>query len=115
MAGLVASTSQPTALDVRAHRAPSSGSALGLRIPVGFGFDSPTGYLIRTWRSLGSRQVGDLEIAGSNPAVLTGNKRAEVQMVAHLFRELEVPGSTPGCPTWRGSRGLVAQTRLITE
>ena len=92
---------------MRDNSAPSNGAALGLRIPAGFGFDSPTGYLIRTWRSLGSRQVGDLEIAGSNPAVLTGNKRAEVQMVAHLLREQErcwlfaasaAGGSTPLVP-----------------
>jgi hypothetical protein len=56
---------------------------------------------------------GDQETAGSNPAVLTENKRAEVQMGARLLREQEGPGSTPGCPTWNGSRGLVAQTRLI--
>ena len=53
---------------------------------------------IRTWRSLASRQVGDLEIAGSNPAVLTG-KRAKVQMGERLLREQEGLGSTPGRPT----------------
>ena len=77
----------------------------------------------RTWRSLASRLVGDQEIAGSNPAVLTGDKRAEVQMGARLLWEQEqrwlfaasaAGGSTPGCPTLNGSRGLVAQTRLIT-
>jgi hypothetical protein len=68
----------------------------------------------RTWRSLASRLVGDQEIAGSNPAVLTGDKRAEVQMGARLLSEQEGSGSTPGCPTLQGSRGQVAQTRLIT-
>ena len=76
----------------------------------------------RTWRSLASRLVGDQEIAGSNPAVLT-DIRAEVQMGARLLWEQEqrwlfaasaAGGSTPGCPTLNGSRGLVAQTRLIT-
>ena len=76
----------------------------------------------RTWRSLASRLVGDQEIAGSNPAVLT-DIRAEVQMGARLLGEQEqrwlfaasaAGGSTPGCPTLNGSRGLVAQTRLIT-
>ena len=67
----------------------------------------------RTWRSLASRLVGDQEIAGSNPAVLT-DIRAEVQMGARLLWEQEGSGSTPGFPTLNGSRGLVAQTRLIT-
>ena len=93
---------------MRDNRAPSNGAALGLRIPVGFGFDSPTGYSIRTWRSLGSRLVGDQETAGSNPAVLTEkDKRAEVQMGARLLREQEpswlfavsaAGGSTPLLP-----------------
>jgi hypothetical protein len=68
-----------------------------------FGFPSTLGF--RHW---------EFRHAGSNPAVLTGNKRAEVQMEARLLREQEGSGSTPECPTLQGSRGLVAQTRLIT-
>ena len=52
--------------------------------------------------------------AGLVAAVLTEkDKRAEVQMGARLLREQEGSGSTPECPTLNGSRGLVAQTRLI--
>jgi hypothetical protein len=55
--------------------------------------------------------IRDFPDAGSNPAVLTGNKRAEVQMGARLLWEQEqrwlfaasaAGGSTPGCPTWNG-------------
>ena len=77
------------------------------------GFDSPTGYSIRTWRSLVSHVVGGHEIVGSNPAVLTDNTGRGAD------------GSTPalgaggsrfdsGVPDLNGSRGLVVQTRLIT-
>ena len=52
--------------------------------------------------------------AGLVPTVLTDN-RAEVQMGARLLWEQEGFGSTPKRPTYHGSRGLVAQTRLITE
>ena len=47
-------------------------------------------------------RLGGLEIAGSNPAVLTEgaqNNRAEVQMEARLLWEQEDLGSTPRCPT----------------
>ena len=64
---------------------------IGVRFPYG---------VLKTERSEAwlSRLVGGQEIAGSNPAVLTGN-RAEVQMVARLLWEQEGLGSTPGCPT----------------
>ena len=43
------------ALNERAQHAPSNGPALGLRIPAGFGFDSPTGYLIQNVAKPGYR------------------------------------------------------------
>ena len=62
-----------------------------------------------------SRLVGGQEIVGSNPTVLTDRRLwAQVQMGARLLWEQKVSGSTPECPTRSGSRGLVAQIRLIT-
>jgi hypothetical protein len=69
----------------------------------GGGFDSLTGHSARIGSGRGKawliRKLGGLEIAGSNPAALTGTDRDVGETGIRLLWEQETAGSTPAIPT----------------